>query len=353
MDYFYAQVEELENDSLRSVPVLICVYSGRTDDSGVVSTANYKARELGVHSGMPISFAKKRLAGTGAALIPIDRDKYQGYSMRVMEILRENADVIEQTGIDEAFFDITKKSGGSFEVASELASKIKLQILDQEKLTCSVGIAPTKVTAKLASDFKKPAGLTVVNPSELKGFMEALPVTKLYGIGAKTAKSLEEIGVKTIGDLARKQVSELSDLFGSRLAVYLRNSSNGEDEDPVQERGPARQISRIITLKRDSDNADEILSQFAPALDDVRRRVVESGLFFRSVSVIGILPNLSMTTRTRALETPTNEISALNRVTSGLLTSLISEAGKLRRVGVRVGDFEETREQSSLSQFLG
>jgi DNA polymerase IV (archaeal DinB-like DNA polymerase) len=353
MDYFYAQVEELENDSLKSVPVLVCVYSGRTDDSGVVSTANYRARELGVQSGTPISFAKKKLAGTGAAFIPIDREKYESYSMRVMEILRENVDVIEQTGIDEAFFDISKRSGGSFHAASEVASRIKLQILQQEKLTCSIGIAPTKVSAKLASDFKKPDGLTIVLPDELRGFMEALPVTKLYGIGIKTAKSLEEIGVKTIGDLAGKQVTELSDLFGSRLAVYLHDSSNGEDEDPVRERGPATQISRIITLKLDSDNVEEILSQLAPALGDVQRRSVESGLFFRSVSVIGILPNLSIKTRTRTLEMPTSETSILNSATSELLASLVSDVGKLRRVGVRVGDFEESKEQSSLSQFLG
>jgi DNA polymerase IV (archaeal DinB-like DNA polymerase) len=352
LDYFYAQVEELENPSLRNLPVLVCVYSGRTEDSGVVSTANYRARELGVRSGIPIGLAKKRLAGKEAVFVRMNKEKYEGYSERVMAIMRENVDVMEQTGIDEAFFDITKRSGGSFELGTEIVSRMKLEILQRERLTCSVGLAPNKVTAKLASDFKKPDGLTVIRPSELVAFMEPMPVDSLYGIGAKTAKALQQIGVATIGDLARKEVSQLDDLFGQKLAVYLHNSASGEDDEPVQERGQVMQISRIITLKRDSRSADEILPQLVPAVDDVHRRVVEKGLFFRSVSVIGILSDLSTRTRSKTLEVPTSESSTLNRTVSELLTSLVGELGKLRRVGIKVADFEESKQQSSLAEFL-
>jgi DNA polymerase IV (archaeal DinB-like DNA polymerase) len=352
LDYFYAQVEELEDASLKGKPVLVCVYSGRTEDSGVVSTANYKARELGVRSGVPIVFAKKRLAGVDAAFIPMHREKYEGYSERVMEILRGCVDVTEQTGIDEAFFEITKRSNGDYESGREIASNIKARILEQEKLTCSIGVAPTKVAAKLASDFKKPNGLTIVTPSELAGFMEPMPVERLYGIGAKTAKALQEIGVVTIGDLAGKDVLQLSDVFGQKLAVYLHNSVSGQDEEPVEERGQATQISRIITLKRDSQSADEIMAQLGPALSDVHNRVAERGVFFRSVSVIGILKDLSIKTRSRTLEAPTNDSSTLNRAASDLLASLVSELGELRRVGVRVSDLQESKEQSSLSEFM-
>jgi DNA polymerase IV (DinB-like DNA polymerase) len=353
LDYFYAQVEELEDASLRNLPVLVCVYSGRTEDSGVVSTANYRARELGIRSGVPIAFAKKRLANQEAAFIPMDREKYEGYSERVMEILRERVDVMEQTGIDEAFFDITKKSGGSFEVGTEIVSDIKLQIRQRVGLTCSVGIAPNKIAAKLASDFKKPDGLTVVRPPELAGFMEPMPVDRLYGIGPKTAKALREVGVATIGDLSRKDVSQLDDLLGHKFAVYLHNSASGEDEEPVQERGEATQISRIVTLKRDSRSTEEILPQLVPALADVHRKVVERGLFFRSVSVIGILSDLSIRTRTKTLEAPTSESSTLDQTAVELLAALVDELGELRRVGVKVADFEEAKEQSSLSEFLG
>ena len=352
LDYFYAQVEELENPSLRDLPVLVCVYSGRTEDSGVVSTANYRARELGVRSGIPIAFAKKHLAGTEAAFIRMDREKYEGYSERVMEILRENVDVMEQTGIDEAFFDLTKRAAGSFEAGTEMASLIKSLVLQRERLTCSVGIAPTKISAKLASDFKKPDGLTVVRPSELASFMEPMPVEKLYGIGEKTAKALQGVGVVTIGDLARKGMPQLDDLFGQKMAVYLHNSASGADEEPVQERGQATQISRIITLKRDSRNPEEIMTQLAPALDDVHKRVTEKGLFFRSISVIGILSDLSIRTRTKMLEAPTSDSLTLNRATSELLGALVGELGDLRRVGIKVAGFEESKEQSSLSEFL-
>jgi len=352
LDYFYAQVEELEDPSLKKLPVLVCVYSGRTEDSGVVSTANYKARELGVRSGIPISLAKKRLAGQEAAFIRMDREKYESYSNRVMEILRESVDIMEQTGIDEAFFDITKKSGGSFGVGTTLASAIKTKILEHEGLTSSVGVAPNKIAAKLASDFKKPDGLTVIRPEELAGFMGPMPVEKLYGIGSKTARALEEIGVLTVEDLAKKDVSQLRDVFGQKLAVYLHNSASGEDEEPVVEGGEATQISRIITLKHDSSDANEIMSQLTPAMADIHKRVVEKGLFFKSVSVIGILKDLTIRTRSKTLETPTDESSTLDHVGLELLTSLVGEFGELRRVGARVSDFQESKEQSSLSEFM-
>jgi DNA polymerase IV (DinB-like DNA polymerase) len=353
LDYFYAQVEELENSALRALPVLVCVYSGRTEDSGVVSTANYRARELGVRSGIPIALAKKRLEGKEAAFIRMDREKYEVYSERVMEIVRENVDVMEQTGIDEAFFDITRRSGGDFDAGSKLASSLKLQILEHERLTCSVGVAPNKVAAKLASDFRKPDGLTVIRPAELASFMAPMPADKLYGIGAKTAATLRDVGVLTIGDLANKDISQLADVFGQKVAVYLHNAASGEDDEAVQERGQATQISRIITLKKDSRSPDEILAQLAPALDDVQRRVVEKGLFFRSVSVIGILRDLSIRTRTKTLEAPTDESSTLNKAASDLLASLVADLGKLRRVGIKVADFQESKDQSSLSDFLG
>ena len=194
--------------------------------------------------------------------------------------------------------------------------------------------------------------MTVVGPSELANFMEPMPVEKLYGIGDKTAKALQGAGVVTIGDLARKDIPQLDDLFGQKMAVYLHNSASGEDDEPVQERGKATQISRIITLKRNSRNQDEIMTQLAPALDDVHKRVAEKGLFFRSISVIGILSDLSIRTRTKTLEAPTSDSSTLNRATSELLGALVGELGDLRRVGIKVADFEESKEQSSLSEFL-
>jgi DNA polymerase IV (archaeal DinB-like DNA polymerase) len=352
LDYFYAQVEEVEDPSLRALPVVVCVYSGRTEDSGVVSTANYKARELGVRSGIPIALAKRRLEGKDAKLIRMDRAKYQTYSEKVMEIVKEGVDVMEQTGIDETFFDITKRSREDYDAAVGIAIEIKRNIIDHEKLTCSIGLAPNKVVAKLASDFKKPDGLMVVPPVDLNRFMQTMSVEKLYGIGPKSAKTLKEAGVITIGDLAGKDMSALDQLFGQKFAVYLHNASNGTDDEPVVETGAAKQFSRIITLKRNSRNLEEITTELSPAIDDVHKRVLEKELFFRSISVIGILTDLSTKTRSKSLETPTDDLLSLKRTVTELFSSLLNETGELRRVGIRVSDFSEAKTQSSLAEFL-
>ena len=353
LDYFYAQVEEIEAPSLKAFPVVVCVFSGRTEDSGVVSTANYKARELGVRSGIPITVAKKRLEGKESRFLPMNREKYQTYSDRVMEIVRENTDIMEQTGIDETFFDVTKRSGGDYDRATTVATELKREIFEKERLTCSIGLAPNKVTAKLASDFKKPDGLTVVIPSQITHFMEEIPVEKLYGVGPKTAKILREAGVVTIGDLARKDLATLDLVLDQKFAVYLHNAANGTDDEPVTNSGDAKQLSRIITLKRDSQDLRDVLAQLSPAVDDVHRKVIEKGLFFRSISAIGILTDLSIRTRTKTLDTPTKDLESLRKITTELFSSLLNETGELRRAGVRVSDLSGAKAQSSLAEFLG
>jgi len=352
LDYFYAQVEEVEDPSLRGLPVVVCVYSGRTDESGVVSTANYKARESGVRSGIPIAVAKRRLEGKDAKFIPVDHDKYERYSERIMEIVRERVDVMEQTGIDETFFDVTKISAEDYDMAASIAAEIKRGILQHERLTCSIGVAPNKVVAKLASDFKKPDGLTVVLPADILQFMHEMPIERLYGVGPKSAKILRDTRVITIGDLAGKDITVLERSFDQKFAVYLHNVANGMDDEPVVENGPAKQLSRIITLKRDSRNLEEIMNQLSPAIEDVHRRVFEKGVFFRSVSVIGIITDLSTRTRSKTLDTPTSDLLSLRKTLTELFSSLLKETNELRRVGIRVSDLSEAKTQSSLTEFL-
>ena len=352
LDYFYAQVEEVENPSLKALPVLVCVFSGRTEDSGVVSTANYVARELGIRSGISIALAKKRLGQAKAALIPMNHEKYEEYSERIMSIIREHADAMEQTGIDETFFELTVKSGGSFAVARKVALQIKEQVFQSERLTSSVGIAPNKVVAKLASDFKKPDGLTVVPPEEARGFVAPLVVEKLYGVGPKSAALLKGEGITTIGSLAVASLASLERLFGDKFAVYLHNASNGIDKEPVVEREGPTQLSRIITLKKDSRDTTEILQQLAPIIGDLQARVAGRNLFFKSVTVIGILADLSLRTKSKAMEAPTDQLSVINNGLPDLLSQLIAEHGALRRVGVKVADFTEGGQQSSLAEFM-
>lgn len=351
LDYFYAQVEEVENPSLKNTPVLVCVFSGRTEESGVVSTSNYKAREYGVRSGMPIALAKRRLNGVEGAFIRIDQEKYRTYSDRVMEILRGRVDVLEQAGIDEAFFDVTKKTEGDFDGATALALELKGQIFREEELTCSVGIGPNKVVAKIASDFKKPDGLTIIRANEAPAFLSPLSINRIYGVGPKTAKLLEENRITTISDLAIATTERLEDLLGKKLAVYLHNASNGVDEEPVVDRGEASQLSRMITLKHDTHDLDVVFAELLPPLGDLHDRLMSKKLFFRSVSAIGILKDLSIHTRSKTLETPTNDYPVLEREVKELFTTLLREIGDLRRAGVRLSELQDMVDQHSLTEF--
>jgi DNA polymerase IV (DinB-like DNA polymerase) len=351
LDYFYAQVEEVEAPSLKEIPVLVCVFSGRTEESGVVSTSNYKAREYGVKSGMPISLAKRRLDGVEAAFIRMDHGKYEVYSDRVMDTIRSRVDVLEQAGIDEAFFDVTKRAEGDYDAAVALARELKDRIFREERLSCSIGIGPNKVVAKIASDFKKPNGLTVVNEREALAFLSPLPIDRIYGIGPKTAKLLEENGITNVPGLAGAATEKLEDLFGKKFAVYLHKASNGIDDEPVVARGDISQLSRIITLKKDTHDPSQVAVELLPALKAVHEKLTSKDLFFRNVSAIGILKDLSLHTRSKTLETPTNDYSVLEREVTELFGALLRDEGDLRRAGVRLSELQGMADQHSLTEF--
>jgi DNA polymerase IV (DinB-like DNA polymerase) len=353
LDYFYAQVEEVENPSLKERPVIVCVFSGRTEDSGVVSTSNYRARELGVHSGMPISLAKKKLQGKDAVVIKMEHDKYEVVSSRIMEDIAQHVDVLEPTGIDEAFFDLTAFTGGDFAKAQTTAEKIKESILKNERLTCSVGLGRSKVVAKLGSDMAKPGGLKVVTPRSTKAFLDPLSVTRLYGVGPKTAATLDEIGIKTVGELATTDSSALEDRFGKKFATYLVAAARGEDDDPVRAGLEPTQFSRIVTLKRDTRNPQEAFDQLAGGIEHIHNKLISSGKSFKTITAIGILTNLSTRTKSKTFETPISDVVILRETTLGLFDELSGAVDRdFRRVGLRVSGFAEAEDQTSLSEFL-
>ncbi len=353
LDYFYAQVEEIQNPSLRGKPVLVCVFSGRTEESGVVATANYHAREFGVKSGMPIILARKKVQGVDTAIIRMDHQKYEAVSDRVMERVREHVDVFEQTGIDEAFFDVTWGAREDFGRGREIATKIKEVILTSERLTCSVGMGRSKVVAKVASDFEKPDGLTVVRPEDTESFLNPLPVTRLYGVGPKAAEALEGINIKTIEELSRASVPELERRLGKKLAIYLGAAANGKDDEPVVQNREPTQLSRIITLKQNMRDPEVVLGQLDGAIEDLHRRLVSRGVSFRTLTVIAILTDLSTKTRSKTFEGPVSDLSALRAEILALIKELGGSAEReFRRVGVRVSDLTSSEDQTSLTQFL-
>ena len=354
LDYFYAQVEERENPSYKGKPVVVCVYSARGGDSGAVSTANYVARELGVKSGIPIVLAKRILKDKEAVFLPVNHPLYGRVSEEIMNLLRSHADGFEQGGVDEAYVEVTQRTGGDFEKARILAQEIKAEILEKEELTCSIGVGPNKLVAKIASDYKKPDGLTVVEPERVIKFLHPLPVGKILGIGKKTEKTMNELGLKTISQLATYDQKALIAQFGKVLGSYFHDAANGVDESPVQERGEAKSISRITTLKENTRDPDAILRDVYKLSEDVHRHVKEGGLKFRSITLVAIMENLKIHSRTKTLEASSDDLDVVKSTEKELLEAFLEEEPdlELRRVGVKVSNFSKEERQKSIVEFL-
>jgi len=354
LDYFFAQCEERRNPSLKDKPVVVCVYSGRSEDSGAVSTANYIARKYGVTSGIPIFLAKKKLK-KDAVFLPMDHEFYEEVSGKIMRILRSHADFFEQVGIDEAYLDVSQKVKGSFEEAKELAQKIKEEVKAQQKLTCSIGIGPNKLVAKIAADIQKPDGLTIVKHEQVESFLSPLPVSRLIGVGRKTKKKMQTLGIRTIGDLAKYDVQRLIEVFGKKLGIYFHNASIGVDDEPVQERGEVESISRISTLKGDTRDLKIILEKANQLCDEVHAKLVQRELGFKSVGIVAVMTDMSVRSRSRTFENPTNELEVFKKIVKELFEKFLNESElEARRVGVKVSNFvKEQERQKQITNFIG
>jgi len=278
-DYFFAQCEEIRTPDLKSKPVCVCVFSDRGGDSGAIATANYIARKYGVKSGIPISFAKKRLEERkDAVFLPVDFDYYMEMSEKAMNIMKEKADVFEYVGKDEAYLDVSDRVEGDFDKASHLAQQIKNSIRDKLKLSCSIGISPNKLISKIASDFKKPDGLTVVSPEKVEVFLGQLKIRAIPGIGKKTEERFVQMNFETINDLKKLDVFTLNKEFGRKYGAYIFNAVRGIDNEPVKERDPSVQYSKITTLKKDSKDFDflkENLNELCCELYEVVKKITE------------------------------------------------------------------------------
>jgi DNA polymerase IV (DinB-like DNA polymerase) len=355
-DYFYAQCEARENPSLKDKPVVICVYSGRGEDRGAVATANYIARKYGVKSGISIIQAKRKLKDADAAFLPANFDLYERVSENIMNSLKESADKFEQVGIDEAFLDVTQMTEGNFEKANQLAQEIQSEILKTEKITVSIGIGPNKLVAKIAAGRRKPFGLTMVKPEEVNTFLVVLPVSELLGVGKKTTVTMEEMGIRTIGDLAKFDLEKLVKRFGKILGVYFYNAANGIDLSPVHERGLFESISHIPTLKEDTRDLDTILNEAYKICVDVYERAKELKLNFKTVTAQLILQDMSMPSRSKTFETPIENLETLEETTKELFQKLLAETPeelKARRIGVKISNFSIRRQtQKHLTEFV-
>lgn len=355
LDYFFAQCEELRNPDLKGKPVVVGMYSGRTEESGAVSTANYVARKYGVKSGIPLFQAKHKLEGVDAVFLPVDYEYYEQISDGLMKTFRRYADIFEQVGIDEAYLDVTSKVNESVDEARKLVSKMKTEVKDLFGVTFSVGVGPNMLVAKIAADVQKPDGLTVVRVDEVKQFLQPLPVNRLPGVGRKTSKTMELLGIKTIGDLANFNVQRLMEIFGRTLGVYFHNAANGVDDEPVQEAGEAESISRIGTLKKNSLDLEFILSKADEFISDIHTELKVKHLSFKQVGIIAVLSDLTVRSRSKRIEQATTDIETLKKVVRELFEKFLAGSKlEVRRVGIRVSGFvKEETAQKQLTFFFG
>ena len=353
LDYFYAQVEETENPEYKGKPVVVCVYSGRTHDSGAVSTANYVARRFGVKSGIPISWAKRMLRETDAIFIPVDLAKYRAISDRIMNLLRAYGDEFEQVSIDEAFLEVTQRIQGDYASAEKLAEEVKEAIRRETGLTCSVGVGPNKLVSKIAANKAKPDGLTVVTPASVVEFLNPLPIGRLYGVGRKTESLLTAKGLKTIGELASYPVNELIRTFGKTLGNYFHKAANGIDESEVQERGPPKSISHIVTLKKDTRDPEALITVLAEIAKVLIARIQSNRMAFRTVGITVIADDMSIHSRSTSLEEATVDTEILLRTGGSLLKEYLEGSTlNVRRLGLRASTLTSLAGQKSLRAYL-
>jgi DNA polymerase IV (DinB-like DNA polymerase) len=344
MDHFFTAIEEREHPEYRGKPVIVGADPKGGKGRGVVSTCNYEARKYGARSGMPISRAWKLCPD--AVYLPVNYELYTKVSERIMAILRKYADKFESWGIDEAFLDVTSKVQDYAE-AEALARQIKREILEKEGLTCSIGIGPNKLVAKIASDYQKPDGLTVVREEEAEKFLAPLPVRKLLWVGRKTEQKLRAMGIRTIGDLARHDPTVLVEAFGV-MGTQLYLLAHGIDKSEVEEQRQIKSISRDTTFPEDTSDFNQVLNTLDRLAEEVHNDLMKQQLYFKTVTVRVRYENFETHTHSRTLPFMTNRLQDLLKTARELIQDYLKPERKIRLIGVRVSNFISAEKQKTL-----
>ena len=345
MDAFFAAIEERDHPELRGRPVVVGADPAGGQGRGVVSTANYPARVYGIHSAMPISQAWKlaeaarRRGRPATVFVRGSHRKYGEVSGRIMAVLHRYAPVVEEASIDEAYFDLSFT--GAYDRAADLARRIKAAILAQERLTASIGIGPNKMVAKIASDFQKPDGLTVVTAAEAEDFLAPLAVRKIPGIGPKTEQSLARRGIKTVKDLKRFTPEELRERFG-KWGPELYERIRGRHDSPLVTEWEPKSVGEQETFAQDTRDLEFIFSRLWELCRGVWQRFLADGFHtFRTVVVTVRFADFDTYTRSHTRGEPAATLRTLIFEAMKLLMPFLDKRENpkrklIRLIGVRV-----------------
>jgi DNA polymerase-4 len=342
MDAFYAAVEQLDDPTLRGRPVLVGPNSAR----GVVLTASYEARRYGVGSAMPMVVARRRCAD--AIIVPPHFERYETISRQVMDIFADFSPAVEPLSLDEAFLDMSG-SEHLFGAPETMGHKIKAAVRTATGLNISVGISATKYVAKVASDHGKPNGLTVVHPDKAVAWLAPMPVNRLWGVGAKTARGLYARGLRTIGDIAVAEPRTLGQLLGS-AGSHLYKLAHGMDPRPVSHGRRAQSIGSDRTLRIDIVAPADIALHLRRAADRVARRVRAKAYRARGIRVRLKTSKFEMLSRQLRLPVPADTADAFFTASLTLLDRF-DHPGPFRLVGLAAFDLHRSHEEAQSDLF--
>ncbi len=333
MDAFYASVAERDDPTLKGKAVVVGMGA-----RGVVSSANYAARKLGVHSAMPIGQAR-RLAPQ-AIFVPVNMERNAEISRHIMEIFQAFTPLVEPLSLDEAFLDVTgsKRLHGS---GREIGSRIRERVEREEGITCSVGIASTKFIAKLASTYAKPNGMLEIAPERVLEFLHPLPVKAMWGVGPKTNEELQRIGLRTIGDIANTSRQTLVRALGQSAGETLYELSWGRDYRSVTMDEPDKSIGAEETFLIDLDDHDEILRELLRMTEKSSQRLRDRNLVASRISIKIRFADFTTVSRSKSFPLPLSGVQECYGVVKGLYRSLGLDRARIRLVGVSLESLSE------------
>jgi len=344
MDSFFASVEVRERPELKGLPVVVGADPKEGKGRGVVCTCSYEAREFGIHSAMPVSQAYKLCSD--ASFLPVNMRLYVQVSDNVMEIMKGFAEKFQQYSIDEAFL-VPRPEIQSYEEAAIIALRIKDEVQRQERITCSVGVAPNKIIAKIASKVKKPDGLTVVRPKDVQEFLYPLNVSKIPGIGEKTTEALKLMEITKVEELANCDIQRLTERFG-KMGLWLKQVANGNDCSEVKEWDAAvKSISRSRTFGEDTKDPIKIAGYMELLAESVHRALLKDRFLFKVVNLTVRYDDFSIYTRSKTVSVWTSDIFVIKRTATQLLAEFLGRQ-KIRLVGVGVSRLREIDARQTL-----
>ena len=349
MDAFFASIEERNNPRFKGLPIVVGADPKDGAGRGVVSTANYVAREYGIRSAMPITRAWRlseaaRLSGRPASVFLSGSWRtYSSVSRRIMDILRTHVATVQQRSVDEAYFDVSHT--GSLSEAIKICRAIKQEIKSREKLTASIGLGPNKLIAKIASDYDKPDGLTVITEQDAESFLGPLTIRAIPGIGPKAEQLLKRYGVTTVADAKKLSADQLHQLFGA-WGDTMYEKVRGRDTSPLRESETAKSIGHNQTFFHDTLSANFLLTKLTQAAEEVFSRLPDDGFTsFRTVVITVRFADFVTKTRAKTLPKSSHSLAELRHVAVQLFLPFLDyrenpHSKLIRLIGVRVEKIE-------------